>query len=224
MPRDTLQGVERSKPDGILGVVPVQVDGCSTARMRTRKRVPISAGLLWSALTILTAWPTITGASGPSPRKSRQGSLRRTLVEVDGGPQADVTSETEALEWDGSCSPLNVTGLDHCQSWQGTNVMSKLLRAKKEMLRGIVRALDEAAEDPQYVPDRPLLLVQELAVDEADAAVGAALPVYQGNVQDAVNWNVEIGGMNRWLKRYYEEVLGKSRPVLVTVHVSSMRS
>ncbi|CAM9731726.1 unnamed protein product, partial [Laminaria digitata] len=67
-------------------------------------------------------------------------------------------------------------------------------------------------------PAKPLLLVQELAVDEADAIVGASSPVLGAKATDAGGWSPELGGMNRWLARYYKEVLKGTRPVIVQVH------
>lgn len=124
-------------------------------------------------------------------------------------------------EGDATCAPLQVAGVEHCEEWKNTNVTSGLLSAKRDMLRRIVDVL----EDPKSAgiggdPSKPLLLVQELAVDEVDAVTGAATPIYLGKATDAGGWNPQFGGMNRWLARYYRDVLGSSRPVLVEVHVS----
>lgn len=67
----------------------------------------------------------------------------------------------------GICSPLTVTGIEQCPDWDSKDVLSRLLLAKKKMLRGILKALD----DPKSCgkggdPSEPLLLVQKLATDE----------------------------------------------------------
>lgn len=118
------------------------------------------------------------------------------------------------------CAPLAVTGLEQCPSWEGTDIMSTLLTAKKQMLKGVVRVMtDPTSCGEGGDPEKPLLLVQQLAVDEADAVTGAALPLYIGKASDAGSWSPEPGGMNRWLERYHRDVLKRTRPVIVYVHV-----
>lgn len=123
------------------------------------------------------------------------------------------------------CAPLYVTGLENCTEWKGDNTVYGLLGLKREMLKGVLDVL----EDPKSCgeggdPKNPLLLVQELAVDEADAVVGASTGMYLGKATDAGGWSPELGGMNRWLARYYKEVLKGTRPVIVEVHVSVLES
>lgn len=69
-------------------------------------------------------------------------------------------------------------------------------------------------------PDEPLLLVQKLALDETDAVFGAFESMFRRKATDAGGWSPEPSGFNRWLEKYHRKVLLKSRPVLVTVHVS----
>lgn len=152
---------------------------------------------------------------------------RRTEDEVGGDSGGENEATVSALAGrepslgGGLCSPLHITGLESCSDWRGENVVSGLLGTKREMLRRVVRVLeDPESSGPGGDPDRPLLLVQELAVDETDAAVGSGSPVYVGKATDAGGWSPELGGMNRWLERYYREVLDSARPVLIHVHVS----
>lgn len=69
-------------------------------------------------------------------------------------------------------------------------------------------------------PNEPLLLVQKLALDETDAIFGAFESSYRRHATDAGGWSPEPGGFNRWLDTYHHAVLRKTRPVIVTVHVS----
>lgn len=78
---------------------------------------------------------------------------------------------------------------------------------------------DPASAGEGGKPDEPLLLVQKLAVDETDAVFGAFELPYLGHTADAASWSPLPGGFNRWVERYYREVLHGSRPVLITVHV-----
>lgn len=159
--------------------------------------------------------------------------FKREQDESDGHGSDQETATGERADGDGEgwggardegdvvCAPLHVSGVEHCEEWKEKNVTSGLLSAKQEMLKRIVRVL----EDPKSAgiggdPSKPLLLVQELAVDEVDAVTGAATPVYLGKATDAGGWNPQFGGMNRWLARYYRDVLDSTRPVLVEVHVS----
>ncbi|CAN0399829.1 unnamed protein product, partial [Hapterophycus canaliculatus] len=77
---------------------------------------------------------------------------------------------------------------------------------------------DPASAGEGRNPDEPLLLVQEVAVDETDAVFGAFETTFLGHMPDASSWSPLPGGFNRWVERYYHEVLHGSRPVLVTVH------
>ena len=118
------------------------------------------------------------------------------------------------------CAPLYVSGIDNCTEWKDDSAVYGLLGLKRAMLEGVL----DVMEDPKSCgedgdPANPLLLVMKLAVDEADAVVGAATSVYREKATDAGGWSPELGGMNRWLARYYKEVLKGTRPVIVQVHV-----
>ena len=69
--------------------------------------------------------------------------------------------------------------------------------------------------------DEPLLLVKKLALDETDAVFGSSEDIYLGHAAHAGTWGSSAGGFNRWVETYYRKVLGGTRPVLVTVTVSS---
>lgn len=157
-----------------------------------------------------------------SPRRQSpllRGSQEERAVMEEGGNHVGSGGSRKRMKT--SCSPLKIIGTDHCPGWEGTSIVPDLLRAKKEMLKGIVRLLeDPASAGPGGDPERPLMLVQEIAVDEADVVMGAALHLYLGKASDSASWNLETGSFNRWLARYYDEVLHRSRPVVVTVHVS----
>lgn len=231
---------------------PQQVVNLSQTRLTSLWSITISYVVLASLVQWADGLPRWRGSNSVEDvlrdRPNRTPSLRRALEENPSDEWGDGvylsvnidnedTPETgehehkdEPIDVDvddhgGLCSPLEVTGLEHCPSWEGTGVISSLLKAKKEMLRGIVRVLDDPASiGPGGDPTKPLLLVREIVVDEADAIVGAAIETYMGKVPDAGSWNPEIGGFNRWLQRYYNEVLHRSRPVLVRVHVSVLLS
>lgn len=72
--------------------------------------------------------------------------------------------------------------------------------------------------------DEPLLLVMKLAVDETDAIFGGFVSEYFRHVPQTGTWSTLAGGFNRWVETYYREVLGGTRPVLVTVQVSACYS
>lgn len=123
----------------------------------------------------------------------------------------------------GFCSSLQIEGLGRCPELGG-ELLREMLQAKKEMLRQIVDVLSNPAScGAGGEHDEPLLMVQKLAVDEADAAFGAYEPRYLHFATDAAGWNPEPGGFNRWVEQYYREILRKLRPVLVSVHVSDTR-
>lgn len=120
----------------------------------------------------------------------------------------------------GFCSSLQVEGLGRCPELGG-ELLREMLQVKKEMLRQIVDVLSNPAScGAGGEHDEPLLMVQKLAVDEADAAFGAFEPRYLHYATDAAGWSPEPGGFNRWVEQYYREILRKLRPVLVSVHVS----
>lgn len=73
---------------------------------------------------------------------------------------------------------------------------------------------------PNPPPPFPCLVFRVDYNRQADAITGAAINVHMGKVADAGSWSPEVGGMNRWLAKYYEQVLKKSRPLIVYVHVS----
>lgn len=115
---------------------------------------------------------------------------------------------------------MHVTGLRHCGQWRGTGLLARMLEAKRQMLRDVVSVLEDpfsCGEDCD--PDEPLVLVQRLAVDEVDAVMGAFHVEFNGKAADPGSWSSDAGGMNRWLERYYKEVLQERRPVLIYVHV-----
>ena len=121
----------------------------------------------------------------------------------------------------GKCSPLEVVGLSDCPELEGS--LDKILAAKADMLRQVIAVLsDPASAGEGGNPDEPLLLVQKLALDEADAMFGAFDSKFIGRATDAGRWSPLPGGFNRWAERYHKKVLKKSRPVLVAVHVSVM--
>ena len=70
--------------------------------------------------------------------------------------------------------------------------------------------------------DEPLLLVRNLAADETDAIFGDFRPEYFGQVPHDGTWSPMPGGFNCWVETYHRTVLGGTRPVLVTVHVSAV--
>ena len=152
--------------------------------------------------------------------KSEEGEEEEEKEEEEEDEDEDDGTE-EGEDDDGlGCAPLYVSGLENCTEWKGENVIYSLLGLKREMLKGVLKVLEDpksCGEDGD--PSEPLLLVQELAVDEADAVVGAANPVYKGKATDAAGWSPDLGGMNRWLARYHKEVLKETRPVIVQVHV-----
>lgn len=123
------------------------------------------------------------------------------------------------------CSPVYVAGVENCSHWKGEDIVPELLGLKRDMLRGVLRVLEDPKSSGEGGdPSKPLLLVQRLAIDEADAVTGASSPLYLGEATDAGGWNPELGGMNRWLERYYWEILKGARPVIVHVHVSAFSS
>lgn len=139
---------------------------------------------------------------------------------IDEGEGEGETTPTQGEE-PVNCSPLHVAGLEFCSGWRGENIVASLLSLKREMLRSVLKVLkDPASSGEGGDPAQPLLLVQELAIDEADAVTGASTPWYLGKATDAGAWSPELGGMNRWLARYHREALDSTRPVLVEVHVS----
>lgn len=118
------------------------------------------------------------------------------------------------------CSPLEVVGLSDCPELEAS--LDKILAAKAEMLRQVIRVLsDPASAGTGGNPDEPLLLVQKLAVDEADAVFGAFDGRFFRRASDAGTWSPLPGGFNRWAETYHKKILRKSRPVLIAVHVSN---
>lgn len=125
---------------------------------------------------------------------------------------------------DNQCSALEMVGIEDCPELRGA-ALSKMLAAKRTMLRQIVDVLDHPVTSPgvhreERSADRPLLLVKKLAVDEADAIYGAFEARFVRKVTDAGGWSPDPGGFNRWVERYHREVLRSSRPVLVSIYVS----
>lgn len=158
-----------------------------------------------------------------SPRRdplSHQGNSTQTNVTDDGRGSRQVTS---GVLGHSSCSSRDIVGLERCPELE--DAVDAMLNAKADMLRRIVEVLS----DPESAgidgdPNKPLLLVQKLALDEADAVFGAFEREFENVVTDAAGWNPHPGGFNRWVERYYNEVLKRTRPVIVSVHVSAMKS
>ena len=123
----------------------------------------------------------------------------------------------------GTCSSGEIVGLEKCPELEGA--VGEMLAAKADMLRRIVDVLsDPSSSGTGGDPDKPLLLVQKLALDETDAVFGAFDRPFVNVVTDAAGWSPLPGGFNRWVERYYREVLHRTRPVIVTVHVRSFCS
>ena len=111
------------------------------------------------------------------------------------------------------CAPLYVSGLINCTEWKGETEVYGLLSLKRKMLQGVLNVLEDpksCGEDGD--PAKPLLLVQKLAMDEADAIMGASSRVFGEKATDAGGWSPELGGMNRWLSRYYKDCLLYTSP------------
>lgn len=118
------------------------------------------------------------------------------------------------------CSPLEVVGLERCPEWD-QELVETMLELKRDVLRRVVDLLsDPASAGVGGHPQEPLLLVRKLALDETDAIFGAFEARFLGYATDSGGWSPEPGGLNRWVHRYYERILQRSRPVIISVHVS----
>lgn len=137
--------------------------------------------------------------------------------EVD--PASDERNDSEQVIGD-FCSPLEVVGVEHCPEIEG-NQLLEMLQLKRDILQQVVEILsDPASAGINGKASEPLLLIQKLGLDEADASFGAFERKYRGHATDSAGWSPEPGGFNRWLNGYYTHVLKKSRPVVIAVHVS----
>lgn len=123
-----------------------------------------------------------------------------------------------------NCTLLDVVGGDRCPEFDG-ELLREMLGLKRDMLRRVVDILsDPASAGEGGDPDQPLLLVQKLARDETDAVFGAFDERFLGHTTDSGGWSPLPGGMNRWIQQYHDAVLHRTRPVVLTVHVSHASS